>query len=274
MRRKLVVGNWKMHGSLAKSQSLIPSLAHNLQSLNSADFAICIPYPYLFQAQALLANSNVLWGAQNVSQFEEGAFTASIAASMIADFGCTFAIIGHSERRALSHESNQSAARRFVRTVNASITPIYCVGETLEERDTGFAKNIVKNQILAITHGLDEAVFAKAKAVNTVIAYEPVWAIGTGHTATPQQAQEMHAFIRELLAERDAEFAKTARIIYGGSLNPANAAALFTMPDIDGGLVGRCSLDATAFVEICKSALINEDGLIKTGQLSLRMLER
>ena len=158
MRRKLVVGNWKMHGGLLNNKKLISSLLENLQGFNTADFAVCVPYAYLFQAQSLLKGSHILWGAQNVSQFAEGAFTSSISAEMVADFGTTFAIIGHSERRALSNESNQKAAKRLVRAVDAGITPIYCVGETLAERDAGLAENVVKNQILASTYGLDDAV--------------------------------------------------------------------------------------------------------------------
>lgn len=254
MRRKLVVGNWKLNGSLAKNKTLIGGLLKRLRNVNSADYAICAPYTYLFQAQHLLTGSNIQWGAQNVSQFDGGAHTSSISAPMIAEFGCKFVIIGHSERRALSNESNQKAARRFARAVNASITPIYCVGETLEERVAGLAENVVKNQILAITHGLDDAIFERAKQVDTVIAYEPVWAIGNGQTASPQQAQQMHAFIRDLIAKVDADFANKVRIIYGGSMKPDNASALLAMPDVDGGLIGRCSLQADEFSEICCEA--------------------
>ncbi len=251
MRRKLVVGNWKLHGNLARNKVLIASLLKNLNGLNTADFAICVPYTYLFQAQTLLVGTNIAWGAQNVSQFEEGAFTSSISATMIAEFGCTFAIIGHSERRALSHESNQKAATRFTRALSAGITPIYCVGETLDEREAGLAQSIIKSQILAITKGLDDVTFERAKQLNAVIAYEPVWAIGTGETADPQQAQAMHLFIRNLIAERDADFAQQVRIIYGGSVTPENACTILTMPDVDGSLVGRCALEADDFSRIC-----------------------
>jgi triosephosphate isomerase len=254
MRRKLVVGNWKLNGSLAKNQALIAGLVDRLRDKNTADFAICVPYTYLFQAQALLTGTNIFWGAQNVSQFEKGAYTSSISAQMVADFDCAYAIIGHSERRAISNESNQKAAKRFIRAVNEGITPIYCVGETLEERESGFAENVVKNQILAITHGLDQSNFERAKQVNTVIAYEPVWAIGSGQAATPEQAQAMHAFIRSLIAEKDADFAKTVRILYGGSMTPNNARALLAMPDIDGGLIGRCALSVDDFAQICDFA--------------------
>jgi triosephosphate isomerase len=254
MRRKLVVGNWKLNGNLSENKVLIASLLENLNNLHTTDVAICVPYTYLFQAQALLTGTNIFWGAQNVSQFRDGAHTSSISANMIADFACSFAIVGHSERRALSNESNQKAAKRFARVVNAGITPIYCVGETAEERAEGLAENVVKNQILAITYGLDESTFERAKQVSMVIAYEPVWAIGNGRTASPQQAQDMHAFIRDLIAKIDADFAKKIRIIYGGSMTPDNALALLSMPDIDGGLIGRCSLVAAEFSQICHFA--------------------
>jgi triosephosphate isomerase len=254
MRRKLVVGNWKLNGNLVKNQSLISGLLMRLNEVRAADFAICVPFTYLFQAQALLKGTNILWGAQNASQFEDGAYTSSISANMIAEFGCKFVIIGHSERRALSNESNQKAARRIARAVNAGITPIYCVGETLEERTAGISENVVKNQILAITHGLDEAVFERAKQVEMVIAYEPVWAIGNGQTASPRQAQNMHAFIRDLISKVDPDFANRVRIIYGGSMTPVNAMSLLAMPDVDGGLIGRCSLQPDEFSQICGEA--------------------
>lgn len=251
MRRKLVVGNWKLHGSLAQNKVLIASLLKNLRGLNTADFVICMPYIYLFQAQALLTSSNIAWGAQNVSQFEEGAFTSSISATMIAEFACKYAIIGHSERRALSNESTQKAAIRFSRALSAGITPIYCVGETLNEREAGLSQSVIESQILAITRGLDDATFEGAKQLNAVVAYEPVWAIGTGESASPQQAQVMHGFIRNLIAERDAIFAQQVRIIYGGSVTPENACEIMTMPDIDGCLVGRCALEEDDFSRIC-----------------------
>lgn len=254
MRRKLVVGNWKLNGSLAKNQALISDLVSKLKSENAADYAVCVPFTYLFQAQALLTGTNISWGAQNASQFESGAYTSSISANMIAEFGSQYVIIGHSERRTLSNESNQKAARRVARVLAAGLTPIYCVGETLEEHNAGISKNVVKNQILAVVQGLDDKVFEQAKKVGLVIAYEPVWAIGSGQAATPRQAQDMHLFIRELIAEVDADFAERVRIIYGGSVTPANAAALFSMSDVDGGLIGRCALSAEEFSQICIEA--------------------
>ncbi len=258
MRRKLIVGNWKMYGGLEQNQILITKLIENLRDIKGGDFAICVPYPYLFQAQKLLSGTNILWGAQNVSPFEEGAFTASISASMIADFDCSFAIIGHSERRAVTHDSNQSAAKRFAQTLHAGITPIFCVGETMAERMAGIAHRIVTNQMRALLDGLDAKTFELAEKLNAVIAYEPVWAIGASQTASPPEAQSMHVLIRQLIAKRDPEFAKKVRIIYGGSVTPANAGAIFSMPDIDGGLIGRSSLNPEDFKRICEIACSSE----------------
>lgn len=253
MRRKLVIGNWKLHGSLAENEKLMLALVTALKGLNNVDYGICLPYPYLFQAQKILANTSVLWGAQNVSQFLNGAYTSSVSASMIADFGCTFAIVGHSERRSYSHESNQKAVVRVKRAVDAGIAPIYCVGETLAEHEKGQAKSVIEAQILALFK-LDAKTLVRAKSIGLVVAYEPVWAIGTGRAARPEQAQEIHQFIRALIAGEDAAFAEKIRIIYGGSLTPENACSLLTMPDIDGGLVGRCALDAHMFRKVCEVA--------------------
>jgi triosephosphate isomerase len=253
MRRKLVVGNWKMNGSIVKNSMLISQLLGQLRDFDSADFAVCLPYVYLFQAQHLLTGSNIAWGSQNISQFESGAYTSSISAAMLQDFNCKYTIIGHSERRTISHESNEKAAIRVARTVNAGITPIYCVGETLSERESGIAKKIVEAQILALCN-LDHATFERVKKVGIVIAYEPVWAIGSGRAATPDEAQEMHHFIRVLIALRDEAFANKIRIIYGGSLSSKNVCNLLTMSDIDGSLVGRSSLVAEDFSKICEIA--------------------
>ncbi len=254
MRKKLVVGNWKLHGSLLDNQSLINQLKQDLHDLNWVDAAVCLPYVYLFQAQQLLQDSPIAWGAQNVSQFTEGAYTSCISAKMVAEFGCTYTIVGHSERRALKLESNQIASKRLLHALHAGLTPIFCVGETLDERDGGMAEMIVKNQMLNVVYGLDDEAFALAKKFNMVIAYEPVWAIGTGEHATPEQAQRMHAFIRYMVSERDPEFAQQVRILYGGSMSPANAQSLLSMPDIDGGLIGRAALVAEDFVQICRIA--------------------
>lgn len=260
MRRKLVVGNWKMHGSLAQNQQLIASLIAGLQGLENADYALCVPHPYLFQAQKLLQGTNIAWGGQNVSQYESGAYTGGVSASMLKDFGCTYAIIGHSERRALIHETNKSAAASFGAALKAGLTPIFCVGETLEEHKAGLAQKVVEEQMNAIMATLGMEGFSRAVQQRAVLAYEPVWAIGTGNTATPEQAQAMHVFIRKAIAELDADVANRVRIIYGGSVNPSNAGQLLAMPDIDGGLIGRCSLSANDFMEICRAASESSSG--------------
>lgn len=253
MRKKLVVGNWKLHGSLKENEKLLHEIAIKLNGLNDIDCGVCLPYPYLFQAQQLLANTSILWGSQNVSQFTDGAYTSSVSASMIADFGCSLAIIGHSERRSYSHESNQKALARIKRAVDVGITPIYCVGETLAEYGLNHTQKIIEAQILAI-FDLDAISFARLKIAGLVIAYEPVWAIGTGRAATPKQAQTVHHFIRALIAQHDTDLAEKVRIIYGGSLVPENAYSLLRMPDIDGGLIGRCALNVLAFQAICEAA--------------------
>lgn len=253
MRRQLVVGNWKLHGNLNENEILLHEMVAQLKDIQSIDYGVCIPYPYLFQAQRILANTKLLWGAQNVSQFISGAYTSSVSANMIAEFGCALAIVGHSERRSYSHESNQMAVVRIKRAVEAGITPIYCVGETLAERELGQAQSIIKEQVQAIFE-LDRQTLLRVKAIGLVIAYEPAWAIGTGRAANTKQAQDAHAFIRGIIAEYDAAFAETVRVIYGGSLTPENARGLLAMPDIDGGLVGRCSISVSAFKEICEAA--------------------
>ena len=260
MRRKLVVGNWKMHGSLEQNQVLIASLTAGLRDLKNADYAVCVPHPYLFQAQQLLQGTNIAWGGQNVSPHEKGAYTGGVSASMLTDFGCNYAIIGHSERRALIHETNARAAASFGAALKAGLTPIFCVGETLEEHKAGLAQKVVEQQMNAILATLGIEGFSRAVQQRAVLAYEPVWAIGTGNTATPEQAQAMHVFIRRAVAELDAGVASRVRIIYGGSVNPSNAAQLFVMPDIDGGLIGRGSLSADDFIEICRAASDSSSG--------------
>ncbi|QDC44713.1 triose-phosphate isomerase [Methylophilus medardicus] len=254
MRQKLVVGNWKLHGGLVENQGLLNRLKQELHDLDGVETAVCLPYVYLYQAQALLQDSPIAWGAQNVSQFTEGAFTSCISAKMVAEFGCTYTIIGHSERRALKLESNQVATKRLLNALHAGLTPIFCVGETQDERDGDMAELIVRNQMLNVVYGLDDEAFALAKKFKMVIAYEPVWAIGTGEHASPDQAQRMHAFIRMMIAERDREFSEQIRIVYGGSVTTKNAHSLLSMPDIDGGLLGRAALVPEDFVDICRTA--------------------
>ncbi|MFA5370952.1 MAG: triose-phosphate isomerase [Sideroxydans sp.] len=248
MRRKLVVGNWKMHGDLARNKALLEAVMAGVNDLRNADCGVCVPYPYLAQAQSILQGSNVAWGAQNLSQHEQGAFTGAVAPGMLVDFGCSYVIIGHSERRALFHESNEIAAAKFDAAIKFGLTPIFCVGETLQEREEGVTEQIVARQLEVVLNHAGAQSVAK-----TVIAYEPVWAIGTGKTATPEQAQAVHAFIRQRVVKLDGAVAQGLRILYGGSMKPGNAAELMGMPDIDGGLIGGASLVAEEFVAICRA---------------------
>lgn len=257
MRRPLVVGNWKLNGSLAENKCRMLATVEAVKSIHQVDIGLCLPYVYLFQAQQLLANTNVMWGAQNVSQFKQGAYTACVSADMVAEFGCQLAIVGHSERRHYSAENSVKAVVRIKRAVDAGLTPIYCIGETQAEHTHGDTKKVLAAQVMAL-FDLDKASLDNIKSFGLVMAYEPVWAIGTDQAATPELAQNMHAFIRDLLAKFDAEFAEKTRIIYGGSVAPSNASVLFEMPDIDGGLIGRAALDAHAFSRICAAALTHQ----------------
>lgn len=249
MRRKMVVGNWKMNGNIAKNKALLEAIINGVGGLRNTDCVVCVPYPYLAQVQTLAQGTNVAWGAQNLSSNEDGALTGAVSPSMLVDYGCTHVIVGHSERRMLSHETDDTAAARFHAALRAGLTPIFCMGETKEEREADWTDYVVGRQLDSILRRFGPDDVAKA-----VLAYEPLWAVGTDLPATPIQAQEVHAFIRKRIARCDKKIAKNVRILYGGSLNPNNAKALFEMSDIDGGLVGRCSLDAKAFVEICKAA--------------------
>lgn len=249
MRRKLVVGNWKMNGRIAQNQALLQGVMDGVSKLQAADYVVCIPYPYLGQAQSLLNNSNVAWGAQNLCADESVSLTGAVSAFMLADYGCSYVIVGHSERRIQFHETDDTAATRFNAAEKAGITPIFCMGESKEERDSDWTEYVVGRQLDSIIRRFGAEVLSKA-----VLAYEPLWAVGTNIAATPGQAQKVHSFIRNRVAKCNASVAKNVRILYGGSLKPSNAAALFAMPDIDGGLVGRCSLDAKSFVAICKAA--------------------
>jgi len=254
MRRKLVVGNWKMHGNLNSNQILLESLIDGLKDYKNADYVVCVPNIYLFQARSLLENTNISWGGQNVNQHEQGAFTGAVAPHMLTDLGCSYVLLGHSERRVLFHETNLTAAARFDAALKAGLTPILCVGETLAEHEAGLTEVIVASQMDAVMATLDEQESAKAMQLNMAFAYEPVWAVGTGRSATPEQAQSVHAFIRNRIARRDAEAATHVRIIYGGSVKAQNAKELFAKPDVDGGLVGGASLNAEEFIEICRLA--------------------
>ncbi|MDR3392068.1 MAG: triose-phosphate isomerase [Sulfuriferula sp.] len=249
MRQKLVAGNWKMHGSLSENRALLGELRAALADVRNMACAVCVPFPYLAQAQDVLTDSAIAWGAQQVSEFAKGAYTGEVSASMLLDFGCRYVIVGHSERRALFGETDQVVAAKFVAAIGAGLTPILCVGETLSEREAGMAESVIARQLDAVLNVAGMSGIARA-----VIAYEPVWAIGTGKTASPEQAQAVHAFIRQKLAVLDMEIAGRMIILYGGSVKAANAAELFSQPDIDGGLIGGASLVADDFVAICKAA--------------------
>src|SRR5471032_345920 len=254
MRGRLVAGNWKSNGNLAANEQLLGDLrtgAAGLQgaNLNGVECAVCVPYPYLFQTKQLLTGSRVTWGGQDVSQFGAGAYTGAVTAAMLREFGCRYAIVGHSERRSIFGESNATVAAKFGAALQAGLTPILCVGETLQERDTGAMEKIVGAQIDTVIGAAGIVALAKA-----VVAYEPVWAIGTGKTATPEQAQAARAFIRQRIAAHDAAVASALRILYGGSVKAANAAQLFAMSDIDGGLIGGAALVAEEFMAICRAA--------------------
>lgn len=249
MRRKLVVGNWKMNGSVAKNQQLLNGVVEGVRDLNNADYVVCVPYPYIAQVQTLLQGTNVVWGAQNLCANEDGALTGAVSPFMLKDYGCSYVIVGHSERRIQFHETDDTAATRFNAALKAGLTPIFCMGESKGERESDWTEYVIGRQLDSIIRRFGADLLAKA-----VLAYEPLWAVGTGHPATPEQAQEVHIFIRERIAKCDADVAANVRILYGGSVKSANAAQLFAMPDIDGGLIGGASLEADRFVTICQAA--------------------
>jgi triosephosphate isomerase len=249
MRGKLVAGNWKMNGGLASNRALLEALLPALAQLEGVGCVVCAPYPYLAQVRELLQGSNLSWGAQDVCQFDAGAYTGEVSAAMLAEFGCGFAIVGHSERRALFGDTDEVVAAKFEAACRGGLTPILCVGESLVERESGVTENVVSRQIDAVVRRVGAAQLAAG-----VIAYEPVWAIGTGRTASPEQAQAVHAYIRCHIATSDRSVAEGLRILYGGSVKASNAAQLFAMPDVDGGLIGRASLSAVEFSAICRSA--------------------
>ena len=249
MRVKLVAGNWKMNGSLASSQALLSAILPPLSGLNGARYAVCVPFPYLAAASQALRGSNVALGAQDVSQFDEGAYTGAVSGAMLADCGCRTVIVGHSERRNVFGEGDDTVALKYAQAVKYRLAPILCVGETLAEREAGATEAVVARQLDAVIRRCGVAALAQG-----VIAYEPVWAIGTGRTATPQQAQAVHAFIRGRVGAADSRLAGNLLILYGGSVKAGNAAQLFAMADVDGGLIGGASLVAEEFVAICTAA--------------------
>ena len=249
MRQPLVAGNWKMNGSRAGVVELLDGIKAGMAEVRTAEVAVCPPYVFIPEAAARLQGSAVAWGGQNLSTHASGAYTGEIAASMLTDFGCRYCIVGHSERRTLYGEDDATVAEKYEVARKAGMVPIFCVGETLEEREAGTTEEVVARQLDAVL----ERFGAQALAAG-VIAYEPVWAIGTGRTATPEQAQDVHAFIRGRIAAKDAAVAGAVRILYGGSMKPDNAAELMAKPDIDGGLIGGASLKASDFLAICRAA--------------------
>ena len=245
--KKLIAGNWKMNGNLTTNDALVRALVKGLENEASCAVAVCVPAPYLAQVQMLRAGSALELGAQDVSQHAEGAFTGEVSAAMLKEFGVRYAIVGHSERRQYHAESDSLVAEKARAALAAGITPIVCVGETLAEREADRTEEVVKRQLAAVIHTNGHCIS------EIVVAYEPVWAIGTGRTATPEQAQQVHAVLRAQLKAASGH-AERVHILYGGSMNAANAAALLAQSDIDGGLVGGASLKAQDFLQIVRAA--------------------
>ena len=242
MRTPLVAGNWKMHGNRASNRELLDAVLAGIENLDGVECAVCVPYPYLGEVAERLAKTRLAWGAQNLSEHAQGAFTGEVSAAMLAEFGCRYVLAGHSERRQLYGETDAVVAAKFAALLAHGMTPVLCLGETLGERDAGRTEQVVGRQL--------EAVFAvnqKDSLKRAVVAYEPVWAIGTGRTASPEQVQAVHAFLRTRVLPE-------TRIVYGGSVKPANAGAIFAMPDVDGGLIGGASLAAGDFIAIVQAA--------------------
>ncbi len=247
--RKYVIANWKMHGNLAHNQALLDRYVSQLSDLKETQVVVCVPYPYLAQAQAKLQGTGIAWGAQNLAKNEDGPFTGEVSAQMLCDFGSQYVILGHSERATAYCESDENIAQKFMVAKKHGITPILCVGETLIEREAGVMELKVGKQLDAIIDLYGVEVFQ-----NTIVSYEPIWAIGTGLAATPDQAKAMHLFIKGKLMQVNATHENSVKILYGGSVNPQNALQLFMVEHIDGGLVGKCSLNAQEFEGICQAA--------------------
>jgi triosephosphate isomerase len=251
MRRPVVAGNWKMHGSGSTNQALLADLGERVKPDWQIDVIVFPPYVYLADAVRMLAHGGIDVGAQDVCAEASGPFTGQVAAAMLKDVGCRYVIVGHSERRRLNHEDDATVARKFAAALAVGLIPVLCVGETLEEREAHRTQAVVARQLDAVTAMVGTACLAGA-----ILAYEPVWAIGTGRTASPQQAQEVHAYLRGRIGAQDAKMAEKLRILYGGSVKASNARELFSMPDVDGGLVGGASLSADEFLEICSAAAV------------------
>lgn len=249
MRRKLVVANRKMNGNLPDNRQFAEGLLTGTKDHPNADYAVCFPHPYLFQAQRLFQGTHVGWGGQNMSRYHSGAHTGSVSPDMLLEFGCEYAIIGHSERRLHGHDTDQSTGQRFEVAIKTGLKPIFCMGETLEEFEEGITDLVTIRQLNAVIAEIGVQALSKG-----ILAYEPVWAIGTGRAATPEHAQNILSFLRGHIEILDPEVAKNIRILYGGSVNAKNAPQLFAMPDIDGALVGTASLNTQEFVAVCQAA--------------------
>jgi len=249
MRKPLVAGNWKLNGTRRSNEQLLQGILADTALLDACDVMVCPPFVYLHEVGLAISDSKALLGAQDLSPESSGAFTGEVAGAMLREVGCSHVIIGHSERRALFGDTDSVVARKFEAAHAQGIQPIVCVGESLEERESGVTMDVVQRQITAVMEAGGVELFAAS-----IVAYEPVWAIGTGLTATPQQAQDVHSHIRGIISAADAKIAGDLRILYGGSVKGSNASDLFVMDDIDGGLIGGASLDAAEFVTICRAA--------------------
>ncbi|KAF3977081.1 MAG: triose-phosphate isomerase [Methylococcales symbiont of Iophon sp. n. MRB-2018] len=247
MRQSLVMGNWKLNGSRSEALALASTIVADLRPSNKG-IVVCVPYVYLSDVQEVIKDTSLALGGQNVADQESGAYTGEISAAMLKECGCSYALIGHSERRCYYGDTNESVAARFVQAQKEGVTPVLCIGETLEQRESDTTFAVIDEQLGAVIDlaGIEAIEFS-------VIAYEPVWAIGTGKVASDQQAQEVHKYIREKIAAKSQAVADKVQILYGGSVKPNNAKAIFAMPDIDGGLIGGASLDAESFLAIYQS---------------------
>ena len=249
MRKPIVAGNWKMNGTLESIRELVAGLKAGIGEVNVAEVVVCAPAIYIAEASALTGGTAIALGSQDLSNAASGAYTGEISGSMLNDFNCQYAIVGHSERRHGRGESDQLVAEKFKAAQDSGLTPILCIGELLEEREEGVTEQVCARQMDAVINA-----YGVAALQNSVIAYEPVWAIGTGKTATPEQAQEVHAFIRGRIAAQNSDIADKMRILYGGSMKGSNAPSLISMDDIDGGLIGGASLKASEFIDVCSAA--------------------
>lgn len=248
MRKKIVAGNWKMNALRYEAQSLLNAISEASNKIKQAEIVVLPSFVHLQMAEECLSNSLVAWGAQNFYIGEAGAYTGEVSGPMLVDYGCHYVLVGHSERRTLFHEDLLLVAEKFKSALQYGLHPILCVGETRVQREQGQTEEVIREQLASVIQGMNIQLFRQA-----IIAYEPIWAIGTGMNAMPEEAQAVHRFIRQYLMHYDVEVGQTVRILYGGSVKPDNAGALFAMPDIDGGLIGGASLNAESFLEICRA---------------------